>query len=147
MRKFKNVLIATVKELFGLRPCSVNGRKAWFHCFIQTEHPYFISTCLRSAAETKEISREIENMTIIPTGFKVEKIARVVALVEYDNGAVVKVNPEEITFEDGRKEENSKPFAAKRIEFSDSAASIESNLQEELLGYTNYKSKFYGFWR
>nr|DAE49379.1 MAG TPA: hypothetical protein [Caudoviricetes sp.] len=26
-------------------------------------------------------------------------------------------------------------------------ASIESNLQEELLGYTNYKSKFYGFWR
>lgn len=36
---------------------------------------------------------------------------------------------------------------ARRIEFSDSAASIESNLQEELLGYTNYKSKFYGFWR
>ncbi len=36
---------------------------------------------------------------------------------------------------------------AERIEFSDSAASIESNLQEELLGYTNYKSKFYGFWR
>lgn len=36
---------------------------------------------------------------------------------------------------------------AERIEFSDSAASIESNLQEELLRYTNYKSKFYGFWR
>ncbi len=36
---------------------------------------------------------------------------------------------------------------AGRIEFSDSAASIESNLQEELLGYTNYKSKFYGFWK
>lgn len=36
---------------------------------------------------------------------------------------------------------------AGRVEFSDSAASIESNLQEELLGYTNYKSKFYGFWR
>lgn len=36
---------------------------------------------------------------------------------------------------------------AGQIEFSDSAASIESNLQEELLGYTNYKSKFYGFWR
>lgn len=36
---------------------------------------------------------------------------------------------------------------AGQVEFSDSAASIESNLQEELLGYTNYKSKFYGFWR
>lgn len=36
---------------------------------------------------------------------------------------------------------------AGRVEFSDSAASIESNLQEELLGYMNYKSKFYGFWR
>lgn len=36
---------------------------------------------------------------------------------------------------------------AERIEFSDSAASIESNLQEELIGFTNYKSKFYGFWR
>lgn len=36
---------------------------------------------------------------------------------------------------------------AERIEFSDLAASIESNLQEELLGYMNYKSKFYGFWR
>lgn len=36
---------------------------------------------------------------------------------------------------------------ARSIVFSDSAASIESNLQEELLGYTNYKSKFYGFWR
>lgn len=146
MYKFKNVPITTVKKLFGLRPCSVNGRKAWFHCFIQTEHPYFISTCLRSAAEVKEISREIENMTIIPSGFKVEKIARVVALVEYDKGTVVKVNPEEITFEDGRKQGNLKPLAG-RIEFSDSAASIESNLQEELLGYTNYKSKFYGFWR
>lgn len=146
MYKFKNVPIATVKELFGLRPCSVNGRKAWFHCFIQTERPYFISTCFRSAAEAKEISREIENMTIIPSGFKVEKIARVVALVEYDNGTVVKVNPEEITFEDGRKQGNLKPLAG-RIEFSDSAASIESNLQEELLEQMNYKSKFYGFWR
>lgn len=36
---------------------------------------------------------------------------------------------------------------AGRIEFSDSAASIELNLREELLGYTNYKSKFYGFWK
>lgn len=36
---------------------------------------------------------------------------------------------------------------AGQVEFSDSAASIESNLQEELLGYTNYKSKFNGFWR
>lgn len=36
---------------------------------------------------------------------------------------------------------------ARSTVFSDSAASIESNLQEELLGYTNYKSKFYGFWR
>lgn len=147
MYKFKNVPIATAKELFGLRPCSVNGRKAWFHCWIQTEHPYFLSTSFLSREEAKEISHEIENMTIIPSSFKVEKITQVVALVEYDNGAVVKVNPEEITFEDGRKEENSKPFAAKRIEFSDSAASIEQNLQEELLGYTNYKSKFYGFWR
>lgn len=103
MYKFKNVPIATVKELFGLRPCSVNGRKAWFHCWVQTEHPYFLSTSFYSREETKEISREIENMTIIPSGFKVEKIARVVALVEYDNGTVVKVNPEEITFEDGRK--------------------------------------------
>lgn len=146
MRKFKKVPIATVKELFGLRPCSVNGRKAWFHCWIQTEHPYFLSTSFLSREEAKEISHEIENMTIIPLGFKVEKIARVVALVEYDNGTVVKVNPEEITFEDGRKQGNLKPLAG-RIEFSDSAASIESNLQEELLGYTNYKSKFYGFWR
>ena len=42
-------------------------------------------------------------MTIIPSSFKVEKTTQVVALVEYDNGTVVKVNPEEITFEDGRK--------------------------------------------
>lgn len=39
-----------------------------------------------------------------------------------------------------------KPLAG-RVELSDSAASIESNLQEELLGYMNYKSKFYGFRR
>ena len=91
----------------------------------------------------KEMSREIENKTIIPSDFRVEKIARVVALVEYDNGTVVKVNPEEVTFEDRK---NLKPLAG-RVEFSDSAASIESNLQEELLGYMNYKSKIYGFWR
>lgn len=146
MRKFKKVPIATVKELFGLRPCSVNGRKAWFHCWIQTEHPYFLSTSFLSREKAKEISHEIENMTIIPSSFKVEKITQVVALVEYDNGTVVKVNPEEITFEDGRKQGNLKPLAG-RIEFSDSAASIESNLQEELLEQMNYKSKFYGFWR
>lgn len=103
MYKFKNVPIATVKELFGLRPCSVNGRKAWFHCWVQTEHPYFLNNSFCTKKEMEEMSREIENKTIIPSGFKVEKIARVVALVEYDNGAVVKINPEEITFEDGRK--------------------------------------------
>lgn len=146
MYKFKNVPIATAKELFGLRPCSVNGRKARFHCWIQTEHPYFISTAFCSREEIKEMSCRIEDMTIIPSSFKVEKTTRVVALVEYDNGTVVKVNPEEITFEDGRKQGDLKPLA-RRVEFSDSAASIESNLQEELLGYMNYKSKFYGFWR
>ena len=118
----KNVPIATAKELFGLRPCSVNGRKAWFHCWIQTEHPYFLSTFFRSREEMKEISREIENEVIIPSSFKIEKIARVVALVEYDDGTVVKVDPEEITFEDRRKEGKLKPFTG-RIEFSDSAAS------------------------
>lgn len=146
MYKFKNVPIATVKELFGLRPCSVNGRKAWFHCWVQTEHPYFLSTSFCSREEMKEMSREIENKTIIPSDFRVEKIARVVALVEYDNGTVVKVNPEEITFEDGKKTMKFEALAG-RVEFSESAASIESNLQEELLGYMNYKSKFYGFWR
>ncbi len=35
------------------------------------------------------------------------------------------------------KKWNLKPLAG-RVEFSDSAASIESNLQEELLGYMNY---------
>lgn len=145
MYKFKNVPIATAKELFGLRPCSVNGRKAWFHCWIQTEHPYFISTAFCSREEIKEMSCRIEDITIIPSSFEVEKITKVVALVEYDNGTVAKVNPEEITFEDGKKR-NLKPLAG-RVEFSDSAASIESNLQEELLGYVNYKSKFYGFWR
>ena len=126
MHKQKNVPIATAKELFGLRPCSVNGRKAWFHCWIQTEHPYFIRSSFCSREEAKEMSREIENMTIIPSGFKVEKIAWAVALVEYDNGTVVKVNPEEITFEDGRKEGKLKPFAG-RIEFSDSAAGDEDD--------------------
>lgn len=104
MYKFKNVPIATAKKLFGLRPCSVNGRKAWFHCWVQAERPYFSSTSFYSREEMKEISRRIENMTIIPPGFKVEKIARVDALVEYDNGTVAKVNPEEITFEDGKKQ-------------------------------------------
>ena len=145
MYKFKNVPIATAKELFGLRPCSVNGREAWFHCWVQTERPYFFSNSFYSREEMKEISRRIENMTIIPPSFKVEKIARVVALVEYNDGTVAKANPEEITFED-RKKRNLKPLAG-RVEFSDSAASIQSNLQEELLGYMNYKSKFYGFWR
>lgn len=146
MYKFKNVPIATAKELFGLRPCSVNGRKAWFHCWIQTEHPYFISTAFCSREEIKEMSCRIEDITIIPSSFKVEKITKVVALVEYDNGTVVKVNPEEITFEDGKKTMKLKPLAG-RVEFSDSAASIESILLEDLLGYMNYKSKFYGFWR
>lgn len=146
MYKLKNEPISTAKELFGLRPCSVNGREAWFHCWIQTEHPYFISTAFCSREEIKEMSCRIEDITIIPSSFKVEKITKAVALVEYDNGTVAKVNPEEITFECGRKQGDLKPLAG-RVVFSDSAASIESNLQEELLGYTNYKSKFYGFWR
>lgn len=109
MYKFKNVPIATAKELFGLRPCSVNGRKAWFHCWIQIEHPYFISTAFCSREEIKEMSCRIEDMTIIPSSIKFEKTTRVVALVEYDNGTVAKVNPEEITFEDGRKTMKLKP--------------------------------------
>ena len=56
MYKFKNVPIATAKELFGLRPCSVNGRKAWFHCWIRTEHPYFISTAFYSKEEIKKMT-------------------------------------------------------------------------------------------
>nr|DAE49378.1 MAG TPA: hypothetical protein [Caudoviricetes sp.] len=43
-------------------------------------------------------------MTIIPSSLKVWKTTRVVALVEYNNGTVAKVNPEEITFETEEKQ-------------------------------------------
>lgn len=83
-----------------LRPCLVNEKKALFHRWI-TEDQMFTKffTRLRDG-ELEKQKIDIETNHVVPVQNDIEKITNTYALVEFEDGAIEKVKPEDVRFLD-----------------------------------------------
>ena len=83
-----------------LRPCLVNKKRALFHRWI-TEDQMFAKFFTRLRAEEQIKQKiDIETNHVVPVQNDIEKITNTYALVEFEDGAIEKVKPEDVKFLD-----------------------------------------------
>lgn len=83
-----------------LRPCIVNGQKALFHKWAETENVILKFNGLADAETIGKIRKEYRRLGCIPSNFTTEKIKAVVALVEYEDGQMDEVKASAVRFID-----------------------------------------------
>ena len=83
-----------------LRPCLVNEERALFHKWI-VEDKMFVKffRCFR-AEELKRQKLNIEADQVVPVQNDIEKVTNTYALVEFEDGTINKVEPEDVKFLD-----------------------------------------------
>ena len=96
-----------VAEQNEYRPCEVLGIKALFHRYIEDVVLYIKTPALpypRLQDENwQNCLRMIREDLTIPRGFDVDKMSKTVALVEYEDGTVQKVDPTNVKFLDTKE--------------------------------------------
>lgn len=85
-----------------VRPCLVNGEKAIFHKWVDRERIIMKDNNIRSEDTVKRIYDRFLNTQIVPKGLDINKIKDEVAIVEFEDGCVKEVNPENVRFLDSR---------------------------------------------
>ena len=88
-----------------LRPCIVNGQKALFHKWAETENVILKFDGLADADEIRRIRKEYHRAGCLPPHFLTEKIKAVIALVEYEDGQMDEVRPCAVRFIDNAHSE------------------------------------------
>lgn len=83
-----------------LRPCIVNGQKALFHKWAETENVILKFEGLADAETIRKIRKEFRRLGCIPPNYTTEKIKAVVALVEYEDGQMDEVRAIAVRFID-----------------------------------------------
>lgn len=83
-----------------LRPCIVNGQKALFHTWVETENVILKFNGLATAETIQKAKKEFFRGGVISSEFSPEKIKAVVALVEYEDGQMDEVRPIAVRFVD-----------------------------------------------
>lgn len=79
---------------YKLRACRVNGKKALFHRWVEKETPIIQFNCF---LDRGDINRAV-NERIYPPGTKITSQRNTYAIIEYMDGTVAEVLPEEIQF-------------------------------------------------
>lgn len=85
------------------RPCRVNGKNALFHRWGKSEKVVLQSKRILSREMSKEfdaICKEAMETRIIPHYMDFDIISNTVAIVEFEDGIVREVNPENVIFLD-----------------------------------------------
>ncbi len=104
-----------VAEQNEYRPCEVLGVKALFHRYIEDTKILIKSQVVTPARIDTEMGQRCLKMiredSIIPRGFDIEKLSNTLALVEFEDGTVQKVDPTVVKFLDTKEkmEENEQP--------------------------------------
>lgn len=104
-----------VAEQNEYRPCEVRGVKALFHRYVDDVKILFKNAVITPQHVADGLidkhMKLIEELHIIPRGFDVEKISTTLALVEYEDGTVHKVDPTDVKFLNTKEkmEENEQP--------------------------------------
>jgi len=83
-----------------LRPCIVNGQKALFHKWAETENVILKFNGLATAETIQKAKKEFLRGGVISSEFSPEKIKAVVALVEYEDGQMDEVKATAVRFID-----------------------------------------------
>lgn len=96
-----------VLEQNEYRQCKVLGVKALFHRYVDDVKILFknnVVTPQHVADGLIDKHRKlIEELNIIPRGFDVEKVSATLALVEFEDGTVQKVDPTDVKFLDTKE--------------------------------------------
>lgn len=87
----------------GLRPCEVDGRRGWFHRFVEEERGLLQIDVFKRCESVALAERTFKEDGVIPPGCSMEKVRHAWALVEFLDGSVKKVEPETVRFIDGEE--------------------------------------------
>ena len=80
------------------RPCTVDGRPALFHRWIEDDRALLNVNLQVSSATARRLMSVFTDEHIIPNGCTVEVLRETFALVEYRDGTIAKVKPELVRF-------------------------------------------------
>ena len=81
-----------------LRPCTVDGQKALFHKWDVKEQIFIKFNSLVRKDEMLEVKNHIETDHIVPEVNDLVKVSNTYALVEFEDGSVKYVDPENVKF-------------------------------------------------
>lgn len=100
----KDVAFHTCRECCTpTRPCEVNGEPALFHGWVMDETEVLNYSMFVQPGDQRVIRRRFDLEHVLPAGVTLEKLQKVVALIETQDGLVGKVDPGLVRFTD-RKE-------------------------------------------
>jgi len=85
-----------------LRPCYVDNKKALFHRWAVKEQILLKFDNLFPREATQVITDNFKKIGIVPIGCSTEKTSRNLAIVEFEDGTVAEVEPNEVRFADGK---------------------------------------------
>ena len=82
------------------RPCEVDGSKAWYHGLIHCDRTVVRVEGILASDEYARIERAIQHKQVYPGNCQMHVERRTYAMIEYLDGSVTKVDPEEVQFID-----------------------------------------------
>lgn len=82
------------------RHCVVGGRKALFHRWVESDKVILEQLVLRKKDSLDDAMDVFNNFGIVSPGMTTKVIKSFYGLVEYEDGAMEKVDPEKIKFKD-----------------------------------------------
>ena len=97
MRKNKQARLLTMDEIHS-RPCEVDGRPALFHRWVEEDQALLRVNCFVREDEYEYLLHRFRRDGFVGPGCSTEVIRHTLALVEYQDGTVAKVDPELIRF-------------------------------------------------
>lgn len=97
MRKHKKARLLKMDELQA-RPCEVDGVPALFHRWIEEDRALLKIDRFCNPGEANAIYRDFRAEGLVPAGCRVNIVRETFALVEYRDGTIDKVKPEQIRF-------------------------------------------------
>lgn len=82
------------------RPCEVDGSKAWYHGLIHCDRTMVRVEGQHTRKEYEEFVRAVQLGYVLPACCQMHVERRTYAMIEYLDGSVAKVDPEQVHFID-----------------------------------------------
>lgn len=98
-KKHKKARLLTMDELQA-RPCEVDGRPALFHRWVEEDDALLRIPPYIAVPDVEKIQHRFKYDKVVISPCEFEVTHRTFALVEYRNGTIAKVDPEQIQFTD-----------------------------------------------